>query len=94
MNERIMKMKKNDGLSLQHFTSWVWYPWMLAVYPVIYLYSVNLGEIREGDVVEVLVTVLVGTSLLLGLLYAVIRNRHKTGAITSLFTIIFLTYQK
>jgi hypothetical protein len=70
----------------------VLYPWILALYPVIYLYAVNFENIRQNDVVEVLFATVVITTVVYAPLYLLIRDVYKTGAVTAVIAFIFLTY--
>lgn len=71
---------------------WVLYPWLLTLYPIIYLYSVNLGLVREDDVVEVILAALAATTVAFLVGYLLLRDLHKAGAATGVVALLALTY--
>ena len=72
--------------------NWTLYPWLLALYPVIYLYSVNQADIREDDVLEVLFVLLVATTVVYIITFLLVRDIYKSGAVTGVIALMFLTY--
>ncbi|MBN1312967.1 MAG: hypothetical protein JXB30_16265 [Anaerolineae bacterium] len=71
---------------------WVLYPWLLTLYPIIYLYSINLGLVREDDIIEVVLTTAALTTAAVFMGYFLTRDLHKAGAITGMITLVVLTY--
>ena len=71
---------------------WTFYPWLLTPYPIIYLFSINLSDVREDDVLEVVIAALVATTILYAVCYLLTRDGYKAGAITGVITLVFLTY--
>jgi hypothetical protein len=85
-------MVKSGRYSLQRLAGWVFYPWLLTLYPIIYLYSVNLASIREDDVLEVVLVALAAVTVIYAVLYLMLRDPHKTGGVTGIMVLVFLTY--
>ena len=79
-------------LNIYRVINVVFYPWLLALYPVIYLYSVNMGDLRENDIIEVIFAVFVVTTIVFALLYLLFRDVHKAGVPTGIMALVFLTY--
>jgi hypothetical protein len=77
---------------LQRLAGWVFYPWLLTLYPIIYLYSVNLASIREDDVLEVVLVALAAVTVVYAVLYLLLRDPYKTGGVTGVMVLVFLTY--
>lgn len=72
--------------------NWVLYPWLLTLYPIIYLYSANLGLVREDDVVEVVLATLGATTAVVLVGYFLLRDLHKAGMVSGIIGLVFLTY--
>lgn len=72
--------------------AWVIYPWLLSVYPIVYLFSINLFDVREDDMLEVVIVALIATTVLYAGCFPLIRDVHRADAITSVVTLEFLTY--
>jgi hypothetical protein len=72
--------------------TWVLYPWLLTLYPIIYLYSLNHVDLRGGSVVEVGLVTLIITTIVFMLLYLLTRDPHKAGGATAVILLVFLTY--
>ncbi len=69
------------------------HPWLFGVYPVLYLYSVNLDEVSgPGDVVPALLATLGLTALLLVIARLVLRSWPKAAALTSLLLVLVFSY--
>ncbi|CAN5478947.1 hypothetical protein BH24ACT7_BH24ACT7_05020 [soil metagenome] len=69
------------------------HPWLFAVYPIVYLWSVNVDEVGgPGDTVPSLVVVLGSTALLLVLGRLLLRDWLKAGVITSLLLLLAFSY--
>ena len=77
---------------MRNIIRWVWFPWLLTLYIILYLYSINLGDLREKDVIEVILVVLTIVTIVYIALYLFIRNAYKTGATTGILALIILTY--
>ncbi len=68
------------------------YPWLVILYPVVYLFSRNLltFEFRELAASAVIVTVLVTAAMLIS--GAILKDFALAAAITTLLGIVFMTY--
>lgn len=68
------------------------YPYLLAIYPVLFLYSKNIDFFPLGvTAIPILATSLL-TFILLNTLTFLLRNKSKAGVLTSLFIFPFLSY--
>jgi hypothetical protein len=65
---------------------------LLAIYPVLFLLSVNLGEVRVTDVVEPLVYVTVGVAVGLAVLTFVLHDVRRAAIIVAAVAITILAY--
>jgi hypothetical protein len=70
----------------------VLHPFIFAVWPVLFVYSINAEFIRFSQAWIALLVVLGLAILLLLPLTAILRNLRKAGAIVSLFLILFFSY--
>jgi hypothetical protein len=77
---------------LRKLAEWTFYPWLLTLYPIVYLFSINLSDVREDEVLEVVIVALVATTILYVVFYLLIHDAHRTGAITGVIALVFLTY--
>jgi hypothetical protein len=69
------------------------HPVLLAVYPVLFLYSHNIGQVRFGDAVGPVLVILAVTIAAWGLLRVLTRSWHKSAMITSFFLLLFFSYE-
>ena len=65
------------------------YLWLLGIYPIIYLYSVNFGLVIDHEVFTSLAGMLAATTLVFFLTNAVIRDKHRTAFILGIASICF-----
>jgi hypothetical protein len=68
------------------------FPWLITLYPIVFLYSVNLSTLRHNGVLEVAVMALAIASVVLGLWYLAIRDAYKSGASTAVIALLILLY--
>ena len=70
----------------------VLYPILLAVFPVLSLYAQNGAELRiVADLLPALAVVAVAAVAVFGLTWAVLRNAHRAGLVTTLLILLFAT---
>lgn len=74
----------------KHLT--ILYPFLLAIYPVLFLFSHNIGEMAYREMWAPLFLVLAGTLVLFLLLKLFIKDKLKISLILSLFLIFFFSY--
>jgi hypothetical protein len=77
---------------IRQVTNWVLYPWILTLYPIVYLYSINLRDIREAGVWQTMAVALAVVTVVELVWYGLLRDIHKAGVVTGVMAIIFLTY--
>jgi hypothetical protein len=68
------------------------HPVLLAVYPVLFLYSHNIGQVCFSDAVEPTIVILVVTVAAWAFLNVFIRSWHKSAMITSFLLLLFFSY--
>lgn len=59
------------------------YPWLLGVFPVLHLYSVNFGAVIDREVPVCLLWLMAGTSFAYIAINLILRNRHETALVVS-----------
>jgi len=78
---------------LRTLKSIIFHPFLFAVYPILFLYSHNVREIRSIKEVLTLSAFLIIFTLLFWLvLEFILKNKKKTGLIISLFLLLFFSY--
>lgn len=70
----------------------VLHPFLLALFPALFLYSRNMGEFPAGVVYVPMIKSLAAAAAGFGLLYAVLRDRVRAGLVLSLFILLFSSY--
>jgi hypothetical protein len=68
------------------------HPFLLAAYPVLFLYSHNLGEVAFRETFTPIAIILGLTLLVWGILGFALKNWKKSGIIVSLFLVLFFSY--
>jgi len=68
------------------------HPFLLAVYPVLFLYSHNSGEVAFRETFAPIALILGFTLPVWGILGFALKNWKKSGIIVSLFLILFFSY--
>ena len=70
----------------------VLHPFFLALFPVLFLYSRNMGEFPTEVVLHPLLVSIGMTTAGFALLWAVTRDRARAGLVVSLFLLLFFSY--
>jgi Sulfatase len=68
------------------------HPFLMAAYPLLFLYSNNIGQFYPHVIVKPLLVILVSTLVVWGFLGFVLRNYHKAGIVVSVFLFLFFSY--
>ncbi len=68
------------------------HPFLLAVYPVLFLYSHNPGEVAFRETFAPIAIILGLTLLVWGILGFALKNWKKSGIIVSLFLVLFFSF--
>ena len=68
------------------------HPFLLAIFPILFLFSHNLGEASFLDIFVPMLIVLIATFLIFILLKFALKNSKKAGLITSVFLVLFFSY--
>jgi hypothetical protein len=68
------------------------HPFLLAVYPVLFLYSHNLGEVAFRETFAPIAIILGLALFVWGILGFILKNWKKSGIIVSLFLVLFFSY--
>lgn len=69
-----------------------WYPFLLAVSPVIALLAANPEQAEAGEAIRPAVLMLLGEAVLLALLLAATRDIHRAAIIAGGLTLLFVVY--
>jgi hypothetical protein len=70
----------------------VLHPFLLSLFPALFLYSRNMGEFPTGVVCVPLLEALGATAAGFAILYALLRDRVRAGLLISLFIVLFSSY--
>ncbi len=70
----------------------VFHPILLALFPIVFLLSQNVGEIMPVQTIVPSTISLLMTSIIWGIHHAMFRKAYPSGAATSLFLILFYSY--
>ena len=65
------------------------YPWLLGIYPILHLYTENLGLVVESEVIPSILLMLVGTAVFFRALKRLVRKTYLTAFITAVCVIGF-----
>jgi hypothetical protein len=68
------------------------YPLLLAVYPILFLYGENLGEVEPADLVVPIVAVLAVTAIVFGVAWLILRNGGRAALATSLIVLVVFSF--
>jgi len=68
------------------------HPLLLSIFPVVFLYSHNIGEAFISQALLPLGVCLAGGILLWGAIFIILRDKLKSGMLTSLLLIYFFSY--
>ncbi len=75
--------------SLSRILQQPFYLWMLGIYPILHMYSLNLGLVIDHEVVTSIMVMLAATAIAFALTNVLVRSRHKTAAILSVASTCF-----
>ena len=65
------------------------YLWLAGIYPILYLYSENLGLVIDREVLTSLICITVATTIAFFLTNLFVRNKHKTAFALGLCIVLF-----
>lgn len=65
------------------------HPFLLAAYPILWLYSNNVSEASPGELVGPIALVLGASGLIWGGAFGLLRNARKAGLVTSILLVLF-----
>src|SRR5687768_2093499 len=68
------------------------YVWLIALYPILFLYSRNVGDVYGSQVWQAIGASTMGAALIFGVAWAITRNVAKAGAIAAILALSFFTY--
>jgi len=72
--------------------NWILHPILFSIYPVIFSYSNNIGQVRFENVVEPLLFTVLFVSVGWGILRLILKDWSRSGGIASLLIILFYSY--
>jgi hypothetical protein len=86
-------MKSQNGRTdTSRLKDWPIYVWLLALYPVLFLFAQNVGRVIEEQVLVAIGAVLLGVTLLLGLMLLITRSATRAGAVTAIASLAIFSY--
>ena len=68
------------------------YPWLLSGFPILHLYSENLGAVRDEEVFPATLASLAITTVVFFAFRSLIKSRAKSALMTALVVSVFLSY--
>ena len=68
------------------------HPFLFGIFPILFLFSNNIAELLPNVVIAPILISLILTSLLLVLLRAFLKDKYKTGLLSTLILILFTSY--
>jgi hypothetical protein len=68
------------------------YPFLLAAFPILFLFTYNLGEVSFSEIVIPLLTSLVATGLIFMVLKFTLKDSNKSSLITSTLSVLFFSF--
>jgi hypothetical protein len=77
---------------IKQAAGWIWYPWLVAIFPVVLLAANNFGNVYEDQVWLTFPIVAAGVGILVGLAWLPLRDLHKAGAAVTALLIPFFSY--
>jgi len=83
------QVKNSQNISKKFFFI---HPFLFAIFPIIFLFSQNVNSASPNDIIFPLIIVILVTFLIWIALSLLLKNRIKSGFITSLGLIIFFSY--
>jgi hypothetical protein len=71
---------------------WIIYPFLFAVFPVLFLFAYNITEVPYTDIFVPLVVAIIATLFLLIFFRLITRSYYKSGVITACFLFLFFSF--
>ena len=65
------------------------YPWLLGIFPILHLYSVNFGSVIDREVAICLFWMAVATTVAFLAIHSLLRDRHESALIVSVLSLGF-----
>lgn len=78
---------------IKKYSHFPFYPLLLGLYPVLYLWAANLGQIDPGGVLRALLASFVFSLVILGGSFLLLRGTSKSAALAGLALLMFFTYE-
>ena len=73
--------------------SFAFHPFLFAVYPILYIYQRNMGQVNPSQLLVPIVVTTCLAAILLLITWLLMRNLKKAAMIVSLFVILFFSYR-
>lgn len=77
---------------LRALTTWPFYVWFFAAYPLLYIYARNIALVDTGDMLIMLAITLAAVTALCGVLWWLFKDVIKAAALTTLVSLTFFSY--
>ena len=65
------------------------YPWLLAIYPILHLYTANIGMVKDGEVLNIVLLMFAATTIAYFFAKTVLNCRHKAAFVVSTLGLVF-----
>jgi len=73
--------------------NWVFYPFLLALFPILFLYSQNMGQVAFREVPIPAAVAMAAVGLILVVIWLIIRKKlNKSALITAILVVLFFSY--
>ena len=73
--------------SISRILNLPFYPWLVGIYPVLHLYSENLGLVIDHEVVIVMALMLATTSIAFFVIKLILRNAHRSAFVVAICSV-------
>jgi hypothetical protein len=72
--------------------SWIIHPILFSLYPILFYYSHNIGQISFESIIKPIAITVTSAVFVWWLLRLILKDWHRAGGIVSLFLILFFSY--
>lgn len=79
-------------MTFKKVSHWIVFPWLIASYPILFLYAENYALVTDIDVLEILALTLAMTTVILIVFSTLTQDKRKGASLTSLVVVAFFLY--
>ena len=77
--------------TLKRVAGWLWFPWLIAIYPVVFLFERNMGLVYPEDFALAMGMALLGVAGLMALFWAIFCSVPRAAVASSLVAALFFS---